>query len=118
MKLLSKYFWNIRYRECNYRNHRKFVLIDGRYGYLGGFNVGKEYKGEGPLGYWRVYYMKITGEAFMKSRKIYFRLDIMYKENLSPLFAEYFKEHEDIELGHKVPMQIISSGLLTKKQNT
>lgn len=100
--------FNIR---INYRNHRKFVLIDGRYGYLGGFNVGKEYKGEGPLGYWRDTHMKITGEALNEIEER-FILDWTYctKENLSPSFAEYFKEHEDIELGHKVPMQIISSG--------
>ena len=27
----------------NYRNHRKIVVVDGRIGYLGGMNVGKEY---------------------------------------------------------------------------
>jgi cardiolipin synthetase 2 (EC 2.7.8.-) len=31
--------------RMNYRNHRKLVIIDGRIGYIGGFNVGDEYLG-------------------------------------------------------------------------
>ena len=29
--------------RINYRNHRKIVVIDGKIGYVGGFNVGNEY---------------------------------------------------------------------------
>ena len=32
--------------RINYRNHRKIVVIDGKIGYTGGFNVGNEYLGE------------------------------------------------------------------------
>ena len=31
--------------RMNYRNHRKIVVIDGRVGFVGGFNVGREYLG-------------------------------------------------------------------------
>lgn len=31
--------------RLNFRNHRKIVIIDGRVGYIGGFNVGDEYLG-------------------------------------------------------------------------
>ena len=31
--------------KLNYRNHRKLVTIDGRVGYIGGFNIGREYLG-------------------------------------------------------------------------
>ena len=31
--------------RINYRNHRKIVVIDGKIGYTGGFNVGNEYLG-------------------------------------------------------------------------
>lgn len=31
--------------KLNYRNHRKLVTIDGRIGYIGGFNIGREYLG-------------------------------------------------------------------------
>lgn len=29
--------------RVNYRNHRKIVVIDGRIGFVGGFNIGREY---------------------------------------------------------------------------
>ena len=31
--------------RVNYRNHRKIAVIDGRVGFVGGFNIGKEYIG-------------------------------------------------------------------------
>ena len=46
------------------RNHRKISIIDGKLGYLGGFNIGKEYIGQDPkLSPWRDYHLKITGES-------------------------------------------------------
>ena len=32
--------------RVNYRNHRKIVVIDGRIGFVGGFNIGREYLGK------------------------------------------------------------------------
>lgn len=46
------------------RNHRKITVIDGRIGYLGGFNIGLEYIDQDPkLSPWRDYHLKITGEG-------------------------------------------------------
>ena len=46
------------------RNHRKISVIDGRIGYLGGFNIGKEYINQGDkLNPWRDYHLKLTGEG-------------------------------------------------------
>jgi len=46
------------------RNHRKISIIDGKIGYLGGFNIGKEYIDQDPkLSPWRDYHLKITGEG-------------------------------------------------------
>jgi cardiolipin synthase A/B len=46
------------------RNHRKLSIIDGKIGFLGGFNVGKEYIDQDPkLSPWRDYHLKITGES-------------------------------------------------------
>lgn len=40
--------------RMNYRNHRKIVVIDGRVGFVGGFNIGREYLGlDKKFGYWR-----------------------------------------------------------------
>lgn len=50
--------------RLNYRNHRKLVIIDGRIGYVGGFNVGDEYLGlNKKFGYWRDTHLRMEGSA-------------------------------------------------------
>ncbi|MBN7771935.1 cardiolipin synthase [Clostridium aminobutyricum] len=50
--------------KLNYRNHRKMVVIDGRIGYIGGFNIGKEYLGlKKKFGYWRDTHLRILGSS-------------------------------------------------------
>lgn len=50
--------------RINYRNHRKIVVIDGKYGYVGGYNVGKEYiNKDSEIGFWRDTHLRIEGEA-------------------------------------------------------
>jgi cardiolipin synthase A/B len=54
-------FINLR---MNFRNHRKIVIIDGKIGYVGGFNVGDEYLGlNDKFGYWRDTHLRIQGMA-------------------------------------------------------
>ena len=70
--------------RMNYRNHRKIVVIDNKIGYVGGFNIAKEYIGLDPkFGYWRDTHLRITGEA-VASLELRFLLDWNYtaKENL------------------------------------
>lgn len=70
--------------RVNYRNHRKIVIIDGKIGYLGGLNIGKEYIGQDPkFGNWRDTHLKICGEA-VASLGARFALDWNYAsgENL------------------------------------
>ena len=46
--------------RINYRNHRKIVVIDDNIGYIGGFNVGKEYIDKDPrFGHWRDTHLRI-----------------------------------------------------------
>ncbi|MDQ0177517.1 cardiolipin synthase [Bacillus chungangensis] len=46
------------------RNHRKITVIDGKIGYTGGYNIGKEYINLDPvLSPWRDYHLRITGES-------------------------------------------------------
>jgi cardiolipin synthase A/B len=55
------FFFNMR---LNYRNHRKLAIIDGKTGYLGGFNIGSEYLGVNQkFGYWRDTHLRIQGTA-------------------------------------------------------
>ncbi len=49
--------------QLNFRNHRKVLVVDGREGWLGGFNVGVEYLGQGRHGAWRDTHLKLTGPS-------------------------------------------------------
>ncbi|MTI17315.1 cardiolipin synthase [Rhodobacteraceae bacterium RKSG542] len=50
--------------RLNYRNHRKVVVIDHKYCWIGGHNVGIEYLGEDPhFGHWRDTHVKVSGPA-------------------------------------------------------
>lgn len=50
--------------RLNYHLHRKIVVIDGKIGYIGGFNVGDQYVGKMPkFGYWRDTHLRIVGQA-------------------------------------------------------
>ncbi len=50
--------------QLNFRNHRKLVVVDGRYAWIGGHNVGVEYLGENPKrGPWRDTHLRIHGPA-------------------------------------------------------
>ncbi len=95
--------------RMNFRNHRKIVVIDGRIGYVGGFNVGDEYLGlNKKFGYWRDTHLRIEGSAVhpLQTRFILDwnqaseKNDIEYSERLFPA----------IPRKGSVGMQIVSSG--------
>ncbi|SDK17386.1 cardiolipin synthase [Sediminibacillus albus] len=93
--------------KINHRNHRKLAIIDGKIGYIGGFNIGDEYLGYNKkFGYWRDTHLKIVGDAVrnMQTRFILdwnqaSRHDIMYEER-------YYAAEPAGEVG----IQIVSSG--------
>ncbi|MGG7186685.1 cardiolipin synthase, partial [Clostridium butyricum] len=95
--------------RINYRNHRKIVVIDGVYGYVGGFNVGKEYINQDPeFGFWRDTHVRIKGDA-VNDLNERFLLDWCYasEENIKD-FDKYMNECKD-QCGD-VSMQIVTSG--------
>ena len=99
--------------RVNYRNHRKIVVIDNEVGYVGGFNIGKEYIGKDrKFGYWRDTHLKIRGEAVI-SLQIRFALDWNYAagENLF-LHGRYFELPARKERAWDDPLglQVIASG--------
>ena len=50
--------------QLNFRNHRKIVVVDGKTGFTGGFNVGDEYIGShATLGKWRDTQIRVRGPA-------------------------------------------------------
>lgn len=98
----------INYR-INYRNHRKLVIIDGKIGYIGGFNVGDEYLGLNKrFGYWRDTHLRIIGSSVhaIQTRFILdwnqasHRHDIAYSPSLFP----------HTESTGQIGLQIVTSG--------
>ena len=58
--------WFVRHSRINYRNHRKIVVVDGRYAWVGGLNVGDEYMGRDPvLGAWRDTHVRVSGPSVL-----------------------------------------------------
>lgn len=48
--------------QINFRNHRKILLVDGAEAFIGGLNIGDEYRGLDPkFGYWRDTHLRLTG---------------------------------------------------------
>ncbi len=102
--------------RINYRNHRKIAVIDGRVGFVGGFNIGKEYLGEEKrFGYWRDTHLCIEGAA-VTTLAVRFALDWNYatKENLF-LKDQLFQIPKYLKKGDEA-VQIISSGPDSKYQ--
>jgi cardiolipin synthase len=91
----------------NYRNHRKLAVIDGRVGFVGGFNLGEEYRGKGPLGHWRDTAIRLEGNA-VRSLQHRFAADWKYatKENL-PLNDRYAPR---VGRAGDATVQVVSSG--------
>lgn len=100
--------------RINYRNHRKIVVIDGRIGYTGGFNVGDEYLGEvEKFGYWRDNHLRIVGPAvyslqnrFLMDWNSQHKLEIKYDEALFPT----------IHTTGTVAAQVVTSGPDTERE--
>ncbi|MEH7073835.1 phospholipase D-like domain-containing protein [Neobacillus drentensis] len=60
------------FSTVDHRNHRRISVIDGRIGYIGGFNIGKKYIGEKvKLGHWRDYHLQIRGEGVQDLERQY-----------------------------------------------
>lgn len=109
----SPKFFKINLR-FNYRNHRKIVVIDGRVGYVGGFNIGNEYLGKKKkFGHWRDTHFRIRGRA-VGDANARFILDwrMTSKENLGLEQAYY----DFSKPSGNTTMQIVSSGPDTEKQ--
>lgn len=94
--------------RINYRNHRKLAIIDGKYGFIGGFNIGNEYLGlNKKMGYWRDTHLKIKGSAvqMIQSR---FILDWRYaSKEIIGYNSEYYPIIDNVG---KIGIQIVSSG--------
>jgi cardiolipin synthase len=91
----------------NYRNHRKIAIIDGTTGFIGGYNIGEEYLGKGPLGYWRDAATKIEGRG-VTGLQLRFFMDWNYAAGDHLAYdSAYFPEAKG---PGSCPLQTVSSG--------
>ena len=99
-------------RQMNFRNHRKIVVIDGNVAFTGGLNLGDEYEGKGPLGFWRDTFVRVEGEAIAELHKI-FAADWRVSAGAEP--AEGCNAGDAACANFKelpiLPMQVVSSGV-------
>ncbi|HZG11140.1 MAG TPA: cardiolipin synthase [Kurthia gibsonii] len=95
--------------RMNYRNHRKIVVIDGKVGYIGGFNVGDEYLGlKEKFGYWRDTHLRINGSSVQPLQTRFLldwnqasdRKNLEYEDSFFPTFYRQ----------GNTAIQIVSSG--------
>ena len=95
--------------RINYRNHRKMVIIDGEYGYTGGFNVGDEYVNlDKKIGFWRDTHIRIKGEA-VNDLTDRFLLDWCYASGEE--IEEFEKFYPEVVHGNgDSGVQIVTSG--------
>lgn len=77
--------------SLNRRNHRKMTIIDGKIGYVGGFNVGDEYIGRDPeLGFWRDFHLRIEGQGVADIQAQFLSDWAKAKKTPFPQSEEYF----------------------------
>ncbi|MFI3166223.1 MAG: cardiolipin synthase [Bacillota bacterium] len=92
-------------RNMNYRNHRKIIVIDGKVGYIGGSNMGKEYLGEvKKTSPWRDSHLKVSG-GILNALNIRFLQDYKFSTGKTVEF-----ELTDNTPSGEFAMQMISSG--------
>lgn len=96
--------------RVNYRNHRKIVVIDGKTGYVGGFNIAREYIGlDEKFGYWRDTHMRIRGSA-VDALQVRFILDWNFAARNQTISFENYLTEPDVSSAVKCPVQIVTSG--------
>lgn len=103
--------------RINYRNHRKIAVIDGTIGYVGGFNIGREYLGlDTKFGYWRDTHMRIVGTA-VQSLQIRFILDWNYAAKGKQIAINSYLRQSTNRPEIPCDIQILSNGPDSRIQN-
>ena len=58
--------------QINFRNHRKIVVVDGRVGFVGGHNIGDEYREETErFGAWRDTHVQLVGPSVLSLQMVF-----------------------------------------------
>ncbi len=103
--------FQVSHPRINYRNHRKIAVIDGKVGFIGGFNIGDDYLSRIPeWAPWRDTAVRIEGQA-VSAMQIRFFLDWNYaaKGDEVGFDDRYFPDSAG-RTDHPVPVQVVSGG--------
>lgn len=100
-------------RRMNYRNHRKVAVVDGKAGYIGGFNIADNYRKGLPWGVWRDLSVRIEGKGVYALQTV-FLLDWYYSQKESVNSSVYYPEMPNV--GNN-PMQVVSCGPMDMYEN-
>ena len=99
--------------KANYRNHRKICVIDGKIGYIGGFNVRDDHLGRSKkLSPWRDTTIKVFGGTVHSLQNI-FLSDWRFASKDSKDIDKYMNEKyfpKIVQKNGNIQAQIISSG--------
>lgn len=106
------YFFPRKFRiinlRFNYRNHRKLAVIDGEIGYIGGFNIAREYLGmKKKFGYWRDTHLRVTGSC-VQDINARFLLDWRFASKEEVVLSQAY--YSDIIEEGQTGIQIVSGG--------
>ncbi|MGH4052485.1 MAG: cardiolipin synthase [Clostridium sp.] len=94
--------------RLNFRNHRKICTVDGKYAFIGGFNIGDEYLGHSKkFGFWRDTHLFIEGDA-IDALELHFLMDWRFASKEDSNFDDKYFPHRP-HIG-KSGLQIVSSG--------
>lgn len=94
--------------KLNFRNHRKIVVVDGRVGFVGGYNIGDEYLGlDKNIGNWRDTHLMIQGGAVQRLQSQFLLDWNVAADDVMTYHPKYFPEGET---DGNMAIQIVSSG--------
>jgi cardiolipin synthase A/B len=92
----------------NLRNHRKLQIIDGQYAFVGGMNIGEEYRGlDRAIGPWKDLQIEVQG-SIVKVLQESFADDWYFATREQLTHARYFPEQKPVE--PRTPAILITGG--------
>lgn len=104
------------YFRINYRNHRKMAIIDNEIGYIGGYNIAKEYLGyKRKFGYWRDTQLIIRGNALASLNERFYQ-DWRYASGEDLHLIDQSMKYAFKAKSGDIPIQIVSCGPESEKE--
>lgn len=109
----------IRKTRLNYHLHRKIVVIDGKIGWTGGFNVGDQYLNvTEKFGYWRDTHIRLVGTAVFSLQEIFimdWNASVKYPEERMT-YHENILNYQKIMKWSICPYKLFQMVLIQKKK--